>query len=105
LTEVIVRVSQQHPQLGRTIALFRNVVLPLLLIRLILQFVLGMHPIEPTVVAVETVFLLVLLDTLLALLNSFYPGLEPPAHPPKRPPSPPPKSFQLPRVWERPCAP
>ena len=61
LTEVIVRVSQQSPRLGRTIALFRNVVLPLLLIRLILQFVLGMHPIEPTVVAVETVFLLVLL--------------------------------------------
>ena len=100
LTEVIVRVSQQHPQLGRTIALFRNVVLPLLLIRLILQFVLGMHPIEPTVVAVETVFLLVLLYTLLALLNFFIPGLEPPAHPPEASaPLPPPKSFQLPRVW------
>ncbi|MFM7583830.1 MAG: mechanosensitive ion channel domain-containing protein, partial [Caldilinea sp.] len=102
LTEVIVRVSQQHPRLGRTIALFRNVVLPLLLIRLILQFVLGMHPAEPTVVAVETVFLLVLLYALLALLNFFIEGLESPAaHPAAEAPTPlpSPKLFQLQRVW------
>jgi len=86
LTEVIVRVSQQSPRLGHTIAIFRNVVLPLLLIRLILQFVLGMHPTAPTVVAVETVFLLVLLYALLALLDLFIQGLE---H----------HSFQLTRVW------
>jgi small-conductance mechanosensitive channel len=102
LTEVIVRVSQQYPRLGRTIVLFRNVVLPLLLIRLILQFVLGMHPTEPTVVAVETVFLLVLLYALLALLNLFIQGLaSPAAHPAVEAsaPFPPPKLFQLQRVW------
>ena len=102
LTEVIVRVSQQHPRLGRTIALFRNVVLPLLLIRLILQFVLGMDPTEPTVVAVETVLLLVLLYALLALLNLFIQGLASPAAYPAveaSTPLPPPKLFQLQRMW------
>jgi small-conductance mechanosensitive channel len=101
LTEVIVRVSQQSPRLGRTIALFRNVVLPLLLIRLILQFVLGMHPTDLTVVAVETVFLLVLLYALLALLDLFIQGLKHPAPPAVEAsaPSPSPNSFQLTRVW------
>jgi small-conductance mechanosensitive channel/CRP-like cAMP-binding protein len=104
LNELIERVTRVYPRLGRAIATFRNLVLPLLTVRLILQFIFELGPTTAPVVVAETLLWLALVYAALRLLTVFVQGLErveeqaggtggatsPSAKAP---------AWQLPRVW------
>lgn len=105
LNELIERVGQRYPRLGRAIAAFRTVVLPLLTVRLILQFVLELAPTALLVVVTETLLWLAVVYAVLRLLTVFVQGLDSTdakasmlasASSPTLPKTP---TFQLPRVW------
>lgn len=105
LNELIERVSRTYSRLGQAIATFRNLVLPLLTVRLILQFIFELAPTSPAVIVTETLFWLVMVYAVLRLLTVFVQGLasvevQPGGSQgggaitvPKTP------AWQLPRVW------